>query len=97
MLLTNRLFWVLSPILDTIRKVNSRGVSPPTRKQDLVSKATKKAFAKYEADITPEAVKTVSHRIKALGGKQSAADIRWSAAMTLRDAVDKEIARWSAE
>jgi hypothetical protein len=58
-----------------------------------MSKSITKAFADYQVAITPKAVRVAQKRIKALGGRQSAADIRWSAAMALRDALDVEIAR----
>ena len=55
-----------------------------------MSKRITKAFTDYQAETTPAAVRKSVSKKKALGLPQTAADIRWSAAMTLRDAVEKE-------
>jgi hypothetical protein len=58
-----------------------------------MSKDITKAFADFQAETTAAAVRKSVRICKARGYPQSAADIRWSAAMTLRDAVDAAIAR----
>jgi hypothetical protein len=52
-----------------------------------MTKRITKAFADFQAEATAAAVRKSVRTCKAR------ADIRWSAAMTLRDAVDAAIAR----
>jgi hypothetical protein len=54
-----------------------------------MTKRITKAIAKYQAATTSGTIKTSIRRFKAMGIKQSVADIRWSAAMDLRDAIEQ--------
>jgi hypothetical protein len=55
-----------------------------------MTKRISKAFTDYQAETTAAAIRKSISEMKALGIPQTAADIRWSAAMTLRDAIDEE-------
>jgi hypothetical protein len=73
------------------RIITNQGASRRNRKHEPpVSKDILKAFASYQAETTPAAIRKSVSEMKTLGIPQTAADIRWSAAMTLRDAVEKE-------
>jgi hypothetical protein len=51
------------------------------------------AFREHQAATTAAAIRKTVRTYKARGYPQSADDIRWSEAMTLRDAVDAELVR----
>lgn len=54
-----------------------------------MSKVIAKALSDYQTETTAAAVRKSVRLCKARGYPQSAADIRWAAAMTLRDAVEQ--------
>ena len=58
-----------------------------------MSKAIRKAIRDYQAATKPAAIRKAIRTAKARGFPQSAADVRWSAAMDLRDDVEQGIPR----
>lgn len=58
-----------------------------------MSRTATRAIRNYETAISPKSVKANIISAKRCGISLTAADVRWSAAMTLRETLDAEMAR----